>query len=77
MARTFKRLKKDASRRRQTGNVLNWARRLSRLEEALFETNAFLLRSCSREDPSPSEKDFMEAAEEFRAHVSEVLKEVG
>jgi len=77
MARAFKRLQKEAARSSNTRRVLNWANRLHRLEEALFEHNARvvrLLREKPEEELTENDKSFLESAEEFRAHVTEVLK---
>lgn len=77
MARAFKRLQKEAQRGRDTRRVLNWANRLHRLEEALFEHNARivrLLKEKPEEELTELDKSFLESAEEFRQHVTEVLK---
>jgi len=77
--RVFKRLEKAAEGRKRTGRVLGWAGRLKKLEEALIELQAFQVRAISQaclesgREPSSQEADFLAAAEDFRAHVVEVL----
>lgn len=77
MARAYQRLQKQARRSRDTRRVLNWANRLHRLEEAVFEHNARVVRLLTEkpeEELTEADKQFLEAAEEFRAHCTEVLK---
>lgn len=77
MARAYQRLQKQARRSRDTRRVLNWANRLHRLEEAMFEHNARVVRLLNEkpiEELTEADKQFLMAAEEFRAHCAEVLK---
>lgn len=77
MSKTFKRLASEARRKGNTRRVLNWAARLHHLEVAVFELNARLVSQLQRipeGELTEADKAFFVAAEEFRAHVKEVLE---
>lgn len=76
MARAYQRLKSEARKGRNTRKVLNWANRLTKLEVALYEVNGRLVSLLQRmpdEELTEADKGFLVAAEEFRAHLKEVL----
>lgn len=79
MAKAFRQLTRRAqSRTAARSPRTNWALRLNKLEIMLFELNSRLVRQIHSEVPqgsSPSEfdTDFLEAAEEFRQHLTAVV----
>lgn len=78
MAKAFNRLKKQVQDRKvYTASPGLWAR-IRRMEEALFELNCYVVRvihALPEESLSEEDKQFGQAAEEFKKHLEEVLKE--
>lgn len=78
--RVFQRLLKQSRTGAAGRKKLGWEKRLRRLEEALLEANALRVReineSCRKDgrEPSDSESDFLGSAEDFRRHLTEMLK---
>lgn len=80
MGKTFKRLLARSKTRAAGRKILGWERRLRRLEEALYESNAYRVREINAAitqrggTPSQPEADFLASAEDFRRHLTEVLQ---
>lgn len=79
MAKAFNRLRKQVQDRRSYDRAPNLTARVRRIEEHLFEMSALLVHSIAThgegDEPDKQAQSFLEASEEFKKHLEEVLKE--
>lgn len=79
MARAYTQLRKRSQTRTAARTPrTNFVARLAKLEEMVFEINSRLVREAKEREKNGSlsewDTDILQAAEEFRAHLTEVLK---
>lgn len=79
MAKAFNRLRKQVQDRRSYERPANLTARIRRIEEHVFEMSSLVVHSIAThgegDEPDAHTAGFLQAHEEFRKHLEEVLKE--